>query len=73
MGTMGLRASTAGQLGGGVSVCLRSLVDFGWGNSWTEVSMEIGKRHGPPPPDSIFGNFSGDADGEGRGLDRIGG
>ena len=28
---LGLRVSTAGQLGGGVSVCLSSLVGFNWG------------------------------------------
>ena len=43
--TLGLRASVAGQLGGGVSVCLRLLGDLGWGKSWFEVSMEIGKRY----------------------------
>ena len=41
--SMGLRASTAGQLGGGVSVCLKSLADFGWGDGEARFAMMIGK------------------------------
>ena len=39
---MGIRASTAGQLGGGVSVCLRSLIGLGWGDS-LNFARTIGK------------------------------
>ena len=34
LNSMGIRASTVGQLGGGVSVCLRSIIGFDWGNEW---------------------------------------
>ena len=30
LGSLGIRASSEGQLGGGVSVCLATPVDFGW-------------------------------------------
>ena len=33
--SMGIRAETYGKLGGGVSICLRSLVQFGWGERST--------------------------------------
>lgn len=32
LNSMGIRASTIGQLGGGVSVCLRTVAGFDWGN-----------------------------------------
>ena len=38
----GIRASVAGQLGGGVSVCLRSLVDFEWGQDWDKFAEAVG-------------------------------
>ena len=41
--TLGFRASIAGQLGGGVSVSLQSLVDFGWGSCKADFAMAIGK------------------------------
>ena len=40
---LGIRASSAGQLGGGVSVCLRSLVDFDWGQGWDKFCEAVGK------------------------------
>ena len=40
---MGIRASSVGQLGGGVSVCLRTVAGFDWGGSWTNFAMAIGK------------------------------
>ena len=40
---LGLRASTAGQLGGGVSVCLRSLTGFDWGQGWPSFCLAVGK------------------------------
>ena len=43
LNSMGIRASTVGQLGGGVSVCLQSLVGFDWGQSWVDFSMTVGK------------------------------
>ena len=43
LNSMGIRASTVGQLGGGVSVCLRSIIGFDWGNEWYKVAMAIGK------------------------------
>ena len=39
----GIRASVVGQLGGGVSVCLRSLFDFGWGGNWEDFCLTVGK------------------------------
>ena len=42
LNSMGIRASMVGQLGGGVSVCLRTVADFDWGNDW-KFAMEIGK------------------------------
>jgi hypothetical protein len=39
----GIRASPEGQLGGGVSVCLRSLVDFDWGQDWNRFTETIGQ------------------------------
>lgn len=39
----GIRLSAEGQLGGGVSVCLRSLSDFGWGGGWVEFCLGVGK------------------------------
>eukprot|EP01047_Picozoa_sp_COSAG01_P018602 COSAG01_NODE_1011_length_12147_cov_12.737384_9_plen_456_part_00 len=39
----GIRASVVGQLGGGVSVCLRSLVDFEWGQDWDKFAETVGK------------------------------
>ena len=38
----GIRASVVGQLGGGVSVCLRSLVGFDWGQDWDQFSEAVG-------------------------------
>jgi hypothetical protein len=43
LSTKGIRASVVGQLGGGVSVCLRSLVDFDWGQDWAEFCLTIGQ------------------------------
>lgn len=40
---IGIRASSAGQLGGGVSVCLRSLSAFGWGGPWEDFCLRVGK------------------------------
>ena len=40
---LGLRASTVGQLGGGVSVCLRSLTGFDWGQGWPSFCLAVGK------------------------------
>lgn len=41
LGSIGIRASTVGQLGGGVSICLTSPVELGWceyaGGSFTEA------------------------------------
>ena len=34
--SQGLRASSVGQLGGGVSICLASLIDMGWGKHGLE-------------------------------------
>ena len=42
LNSMGIRASTVGQLGGGVSVCLRSLVDFDWGQDWEKFCETVG-------------------------------
>ena len=43
LNTKGIRASVVGQLGGGVSVCLRSLVGFEWGQSWDKFTEAVGK------------------------------
>ena len=40
---VGIRASVEGQLGGGVSVCLRSLVGFDWGAGWERFCLAVGK------------------------------
>eukprot|EP01047_Picozoa_sp_COSAG01_P008155 COSAG01_NODE_317_length_18969_cov_378.101219_17_plen_1851_part_00 len=37
--SLGIRASTVGQLGGGVSVCLKTLTDFGWKDGKDGVSF----------------------------------
>eukprot|EP01047_Picozoa_sp_COSAG01_P084240 COSAG01_NODE_17997_length_1107_cov_1.579365_1_plen_368_part_11 len=37
--SLGIRASTMGQLGGGVSVCLKTLTDFGWTDGKDGVSF----------------------------------
>ena len=43
LNTKGIRASVVGQLGGGVSVCLRSLVGFDWGQNWSEFCLAVGR------------------------------
>jgi ankyrin repeat protein len=43
LNTKGIRASVVGQLGGGVSVCLRSLVGFEWGQDWDKFTEAVGK------------------------------
>ena len=43
LNSMGIRASSVGQLGGGVSVCLRTITGFDWGDNWQQFSMAIGK------------------------------
>ena len=43
LNTKGIRASVVGQLGGGVSVCLRSLVEFDWGQDWSDFCLAVGR------------------------------
>jgi hypothetical protein len=45
--SIGLRASSVGQLGGGVSICLASLIDLGWekhGNAGVSFTKKIGEE-----------------------------
>ena len=39
-----------GQLGGGVSVCLRSLADLDWGKGWAHFAEVVGR--------ALWGRFS---------------
>ena len=50
-GSQGLRASSVGQLGGGVSICLASLADLGW-SKHGERSHEFSQRVG----DELWGS-----------------
>jgi hypothetical protein len=44
LNSMGIRASTIGQLGGGVSVCLRTIAGFDWGEDYGDWEGIVGKQ-----------------------------
>ena len=67
LSSIGIRASTVGQLSGGVSICLASMRDLGWGSQfeilvgealWGSKSHEV--LSGPPPPGApqSYGKYS---------------
>ena len=41
LNSMGIRASSVGQLGGGVSVCLRTVAGFDWGDREGIVGQQV--------------------------------